>query len=156
MSATVMGEHDPAVGGNGFPRVVRARRPKGWRGRPGRRVGDGAGKTRDMSRGALWTGVVAGLAVGMLAAAVPHALVWRSEGLDVAMATVALWAALRLASDREGPWWMSGVLALVLVSLGVAAYGLEEVPRYSRPGAGPGGGGAAGGGRRRLRVGPPP
>ncbi|MFD3452377.1 hypothetical protein ACFWVC_09360 [Streptomyces sp. NPDC058691] len=84
-----------------------------------------------MSRGALWTGVVVGLAVGMVAGAVPHALAWGSEGLDVAMATVAMWAALRLASDREGPWWVMGALALALVSLGVAAYGLEEVPRYA-------------------------
>lgn len=76
-------------------------------------------------------GIVVGLAVGMVAGAVPLGANWGAEGLDVGLATVAMWAGLRLAARREGPWWIAGVMALALVSVGVAAYGDVGVPRYA-------------------------
>ncbi len=73
--------------------------------------------------------MVVGLAVGMMAGVVPLGADWGAEGLDVALATVAMWAGLRLAARHEGPWWIAGLMALVLVSVGVAAYGDVAVPR---------------------------
>lgn len=72
-----------------------------------------------------------GLAVGMVAGAVPLGASWGAEGLDVGLATVAMWAGLRLAARREGPWWVAGLMTLALVSVGVVAYGDVGVPRYA-------------------------
>ncbi|WUD74503.1 hypothetical protein OG937_23805 [Streptomyces sp. NBC_00510] len=76
-------------------------------------------------------GIVVGLAVGMVAGAVPLGASWGAEGLDVGLATVAMWAGLRLAARREGPWWVAGLMTLALVSVGVVAYGDVGVPRYA-------------------------
>ncbi|MEU4090774.1 hypothetical protein [Streptomyces sp. NPDC026673] len=76
-------------------------------------------------------GVVVGLAAGTVAGAVPLGTNGGAAGLDVALATVAMWAGLRLGARREGPWWIAGLMALVLVSVGLAAYGDVGVPRYA-------------------------
>lgn len=94
-------------------------------------MGRVVGKTLRMPHKGVGAGIVAGLAVGMVAGAMPLGASWGAEGLDVGLATVAMWAGLRLAARREGPWWIAGLMALVLVSVGVAAYGDVGVPRYA-------------------------
>ncbi|MDX3215117.1 hypothetical protein PV318_06135 [Streptomyces sp. ME02-6991-2B] len=84
-----------------------------------------------MPHGGVGAGIVVGLAVAMVAGALSLGVRWGAEGLDVALATVAMWAGLRLAARHEGPWWVAGVMASVLVSVGVAAYGDVDVPRYA-------------------------